>query len=134
MKDLETIDFIEQETGNSFVWGSNDCNTFVLKYVDQVHGMDLLKKAYKKYKTKKGAISFQAKYPLPISEAIIKEGAVKIPSGMARMGDLLVKQDKGFERCHICLGTKIASVPEDQETQIQSIKDFNIFDWGIRVI
>jgi|TARA_R110000824_G_C15214038_1_gene676938 hypothetical protein len=133
MKDLETVEFVETEMGNIFSWGKNDCNTLTLKYLDTVWGMNLHKEAYNKYKTKKGAISFQAKYPLSLSDLIIKEGAIKIPCTMSRMGDILIKQDVGFERSHICLGTKIVSVPENLETQIQNINDFNVFDWALRV-
>ena len=133
MKDLETIAFVEAERLQPFKWGKNDCNTFVLKYLDKVWGRDLLKEAYGKYDNKQDAVIFQSEYPNMISDAIIETGAVKIPPGLAKMGDILVVDFKLFELCHLCLGSKVASVPEDGMTQVSRIEDFVVFDWALRI-
>ena len=44
MKDKETIAFVEKELDKPFAWGTNDCNTIVLKYIDEVHIHDVIPK------------------------------------------------------------------------------------------
>ena len=133
MKDLETINYVESEKGNSFQWGSNDCNIFILKYLDTVWGRDLLKEAYKKYNDKESAVEFQGEYTHTISKAIIKTGATRIPPSFARMGDILVIDFGIYELCHLCLGNSFASVPEDGKTEITRLDDLKAFDWALRI-
>ena len=54
--------FIEPKFNEQFAWGSNDCNTLILEYLDFMLGTETLKIAYKKYHTKFGAMKFQKKY------------------------------------------------------------------------
>ena len=105
MRDIETIAFVEAEKGKPFKWGSNDCNIFILKYLDTVWGRDLLKECYGKYDSKESAVEFQQNYPLMISDAIVETGATKIPPSLAKTGDLLVIDFKLFQLCNLCLGT-----------------------------
>ena len=133
MRDLATIAFVEAELTTPFQWGINDCNTFVLKYLDTVWERDLLKECYGKYTTKEEAVTFQQEYPQMISDAIIETGATKIPPGLARNGDILVINFGLFELCHLCLGSKGASVPEDGFTQLFRINEFDKFDWAVRI-
>tara|TARA_R100000963_G_scaffold22286_1_gene15538 strand:+ start:79 stop:477 length:399 start_codon:yes stop_codon:yes gene_type:complete len=127
------INFTEKELHTPFQWSVNDCNTLILQYLDEVYNKDVLKIAYKKYKTKKGAIGFQKKYPRTLSEVCIDEGAVKINSFKARSGDILVVCGKDFELGHICLGAKVLSVPENTQTEILPITDFGLFHYGLRI-
>ena len=113
MKDLETIAFAQKELDTPFAWGTNDCNTLVLKYLDEVWGNDVQSMIYGKYKT--------------------KIGAIRLPPKLARTGDILIVHTKGFEMGHICLGTKILSVIEDSKTSITRIDGFDFFNWALRV-
>ena len=133
MRDIETIAFVEAEKGKPFKWGINDCNTFVLSYLDTVWGRDLLKECYGKYDSKESAVEFQQNYPLMISDAIVETGAIKIPPSLAKTGDLLVIDFKLFQLCNLCLGTNGASVEEDKQTDIFRIKEFSAFDWALRI-
>ena len=38
--------YIESKLNEPFVWGTNDCNTFIVEYFDKVLGTDLLKIIY----------------------------------------------------------------------------------------
>jgi len=134
MKDLETIDFAHKELGKPFAWGTNDCNTLVLQYIDEVLQKDVLKKIYGKYKTKRGAIGFNKKQPYTFSDGIIKElNAVKLPPKMARTGDILIVSNKAFELGHICVGTSVLSVLEDHHTLMLRINDFDDYNWALRI-
>jgi len=133
MMDLETIAFVEKEKYKPFSWGVNDCHTLVLKYLDEVWGKDVHKEVFKKYNTKKEAVSYRKEYPESLSDGIIKAGATKIPPKMARMGDLLIVDHKLFQLAHICLGSQIVSVFEGSCTTIFKIVDFTLFDWALRI-
>lgn len=132
MKDLDTIKFIERERLTPYQWGINDCNTLVLQYMDEVFNTKLLHKVYGKYRTKVGAIRFQKKFPFTLSEYLINAGCKKINPHKAVMGDLLIIDKGVYELGFICLGSKVASVPEDLTTDIAKIPSFNEFDWGLR--
>ena len=134
MKDKETIAFVEKELDKPFAWGTNDCNTIVLKYIDEVLGHDVLHKIYGKYRTKLGAIRFNRKQNYTFSDGIIEElGAVKLPPKMARTGDILVVSDEGYELCQICLGNQYLSVLENSSTITGKIYDFSFYDWALRI-
>jgi len=134
MKDLESIAFAEKELHTPFAWGKNDCNTLVLKYIDEVLGKDVLNKIYGKYTTKIGAVKFNKKQKYTFSEGIIEElGAVKLPPKLARTGDILIVHSGVYEMGHICLGSQCLSVLEDGSTATAKISDFSIYDWALRI-
>ncbi len=134
MKDLETIAFAQKELDTPFAWGTNDCNTLVLKYLDEVWGNDVLSMIYGKYKTKIGAVKFNKKQKYTFTDGIVEElGAIRLPPKLARTGDILIVHTKGFEMGHICLGTKILSVIEDCKTSITRIDGFDFFNWALRI-
>ena len=86
--------FIEPKFNEKFAWGSNDCNTLILEYLDYMLGTETLKIAYKKYHTKFGAMRFQKKYQQRVSEKCLELGLTAINPTQARHGDILIK--KGF--------------------------------------
>tara|TARA_R110002020_G_scaffold184477_8_gene381481 strand:- start:521 stop:925 length:405 start_codon:yes stop_codon:yes gene_type:complete len=133
MRDNETIQFAQKQLGKSFAWGTNDCNTLVCKYIDEVWGKDTLKIPFQNYNNKTGAIRFQKNYPKSLTEVIIDAGATKISSKLATVGDILIVDRKYFQLGHICLGTNFLSVPENQKTAITRLLDFSIFDWALRI-
>ena len=120
MKDLETIAFVQKELDTPFAWGTNDCNTLVLKYLDEVWGKDVLSMIYGKYKTKTGAIKFNAKQKYTFTDGIIEElDAVRLPPKLARTGDIT--------------GTSVLSVPEEGKTSMVKIIDFSFYNWALRI-
>jgi len=134
MKDLETIAFVQKELDTPFAWGTNDCNTLVLKYLDEVWGKDVLSMIYGKYKTKTGAIKFNAKQKYTFTDGIIEElDAVRLPPKLARTGDILIVHSKGYEMGHICTGTSVLSVPEEGKTSMIKIIDFSFYNWALRI-
>ena len=134
MKDLETIAFAQKELNTPFAWGTNDCNTLVLKYLDEVWGNNVLGMIYGKYKTKIGAVKFNKKQKYTFTDGIVEElGAIRLPPKLARTGDILIVHSKGFEMGHICLGSQIVSVLEGSCTTTLKIVDFAIFDWALRI-
>ena len=127
-------EYIETQLGQPFAWGTNDCNTFILDYFDKVFGTDLLKIIYKKYSSKEGAIKFQKKFGQRISGRCLQLGLVEHHPSKAIFGDILVKHNADWDSCHICIGSKIASVDETIGTAIIPINDFNDFDTAYRFI
>lgn len=124
--------FIESKLGEPFAWGTNDCNTFIIEFFDKVFGTDLLKIIYKKYSSKAGAIEFQKKFGQRISGRCLELGMQQYHPTKAIFGDILVKHNKNWDSCHICIGSKIASIDEEVGTAILPIPDFNIFDSAYR--
>ena len=134
MKDIETIEFAQKELNTPFAWGTNDCNTLVLKYLDEVWGKDVLHMIYGKYKTKIGAVKFNKKQKYSFTDGIVEElGATRLPPKLARTGDILIVHDEAFEMGHICMGTNVLSVPEDGKTSISKVLDFGFYNWSIRI-
>ena len=127
-------EYIETQLGQPFAWGTNDCNTFILDYFDKVFGTDLLKIIYKKYSSKEGAIEFQKKFGQRISGRCLQLGLAEHHPTKAIFGDILVKHNVDWDSCHICIGSKMASVDEDIGTAIIPINDFNDFDTAYRFI
>ena len=99
--------YIESKLNEPFSWGTNDCNTFIVEYFDKVLGTDLLKIIYK--------LGMQEYHP---TKAIF--------------GDILVKHNENWDSCHICIGSKMASVDEKVGTAILPIYNFNDFDAAYR--
>jgi hypothetical protein len=101
---IKANNYIESKLGKPFAWGTNDCNTFIVGYFDAVLGTDLLKIIYKKYTTKLGAT----------------------------FGDILIKKNENWDSCHICIGSKIASIDENIGTAIMRINNFKDFDFAYK--
>lgn len=125
--------YIESKLEQPFAWGTNDCNTFIVEYFDKVLGTDLLKIIYKKYSDKEGAIEFQKKFGQRISGRCLQLGFVEYHPTKAIFGDILVKHNDNWDSCHICIGSKMASVDETIGTAILPIADFNFFDSAYRL-
>jgi len=125
--------FIEPKLNKQFSWGENDCNTLVLEYLDYMLGTDTLNIAYQKYHTKFGAMRFQKEYQQTISEKCKELGLIELNPIKARHGDILIKHDKRWDMCHICIGTKIISIDETVGVNAVSVNDFDIFDIGYRL-
>ncbi|QDP48589.1 MAG: hypothetical protein Unbinned4234contig1002_15 [Prokaryotic dsDNA virus sp.] len=132
MKELEIIKFAEKEYKTPFKWGVNDCNTLILKFLDEIYGWDVLDIAFERYSNRKEAIKLQKELPT-LTEVCLNNGARKIPPSRARMGDILIISKRYFELGHICLGSKVLSVIEEEISDMAFIPSFNDFDWGLRV-
>jgi hypothetical protein len=124
--------YIESKLNEPFAWGTNDCNTFIVEYFDKVLGTDLLKIIYKKYSDKEGAIEFQKKFGQRISGRCLQLGMTKHHPTQAIFGDVLVKHSVNWDSCHICIGSKMASVDEYVGTTIMPIYDFNFYSSAYR--
>ena len=125
--------FIEPKFNEKFAWGSNDCNTLILEYLDYMLGTETLKIAYKKYHTKFGAMKFQKKYQQRVSEKCLELGLTAINPTQARHGDILIKTDPRWDMCHLSMGTKFISIDEVVGVSAVPIPDFNIFDKAFRL-
>tara|TARA_R100000234_G_C4945368_1_gene154840 strand:+ start:347 stop:766 length:420 start_codon:yes stop_codon:yes gene_type:complete len=126
--------FLESKMGEPFVWGTNDCNTFILEYLDKIIGSKVHEIAYKKYDTEFGAVKFQKKYGQTVSEKCLELGLIKISPSKSTFGDILVKHNENWDSCHICIGSKIISVDEGVGVVALPIPDFNFFDSAYRVV
>ena len=124
--------YIESKLGKPFAWGTNDCNTFIVGYFDAVLGTDLLKIIYKKYTTKLGAIRFQKKFGQRISGRCLELGMTEHHPTKATFGDILIKKNENWDSCHICIGSKIASIDENIGTAIMRINNFEDFDFAYK--
>tara|TARA_E500000331_G_scaffold276573_1_gene269124 strand:- start:1 stop:411 length:411 start_codon:yes stop_codon:yes gene_type:complete len=132
MIDSKIHKYIERERSRPFIWGQNDCNTFVLKFLDRIHNLDLEQSIKGKYKTEFGAIKFQKKFGQYLSEYLINNGGRKILPTMAVTGDILIIKKGVYELGHICLGHLIAGCLENKSISIGRIQDFKKFDLAIR--
>jgi hypothetical protein len=119
--------YIQAQIGKPFVWGQNDCNTFVLKMVDHFQGTDYADDVVGQYSTKLGALRFAKRIGtlrdyLPLQ---------KIPRNHAQTGDLILVKDKLFDRAHICTGSKVISVIENSITTQMPMVEGDVYRWRL---
>ena len=130
---LKVAKYIENKLGEPFIWGENDCNTFIVEYFDKMLNTNLLKIIYKKYSTKSEAIKFQKKFGQRISARCLELGLKQFHPTNAIYGDILVKHNENWDSCHICVGNKVASIDENEGTFITPISSFFLFDHAYRI-
>ena len=132
MIDNKIHQYIQKERSKPFVWGSRDCNTFVLNFIDSIYNLDLEKKVKGKYKTEFGAIKFQKNFGQYLSEYLISNGGKKILPTQATIGDILIIKKGVYELGDICLGALVAGCLEHESIVIGRVQDFNTFDFAVR--
>tara|TARA_A100001201_G_scaffold21896_4_gene24484 strand:- start:863 stop:1279 length:417 start_codon:yes stop_codon:yes gene_type:complete len=130
---LKAANYIENKLGKPFIWGQNDCNTFIVEYFDKMLNTNLLEIIYKKYSTKAEAIKFQKEFGQRISGRCLELGLKEFHPANAIYGDILVKHNENWDSCHICVGNKIASIDEKEGTFITPISSFFLFDHAYRI-
>ena len=77
-------------------------------------------------------MKFQKEFAQRISGRCLELGMKEYHPSKAIFGDILVKHNENWDSCHICIGSKMASVDEQIGTAILPISDFNDFDSAYR--
>jgi hypothetical protein len=97
-----------------FGWGSWDCNTFVLAWLDRMAGTDYLSQYQGKYSDLESARAFQETHGRTLFRVCLDAGLMEVPGGarFAQPGDVLLVDDPGepWRRGHVCGGTNFASI------------------------
>lgn len=104
-------DFIEDRRNKPFQWGQNDCCLFVADWILLCTGVDFAKDARGTYSTEFGAKRtltemFGENNPAELSDDRLE----KIPSQMAKRGDIVALQIDGVYSLGICVGAKAAFI------------------------
>ena len=107
------LELIIEETKNKekFIFGKNDCVTFVINSIESITGKKVFDKKYKTLKDAKKIIkSLKSKYLLDIALKIAKENNFKvIDIDKAQKGDVFYYLDKTDLEgtLGICIGEKV---------------------------
>lgn len=94
--------YIEGRRERPFCWGSNDCALFAADAVEAITG-ETLGKAWRKYKTAKGAAQI-IKRAGGMRGLAEKAGLVEKPVGLAQRGDVVLVAVEGRETFGIVAG------------------------------
>lgn len=103
-----------QVAGVRFGWGTWDCNTFVLAWIDRMAGTNYLGMYQGKYTDIATARAFQEAHGFTLWGVCCEAGLVAVPGGarFAQPGDVLLVCDPGepWMRGHVCGGPSFASI------------------------
>ncbi len=106
-EDIKLLAWVNTQIGLPFVKSETDCNILALKTYDIYKGTDLTSKFFGKYKTyTKGKKLAVAELGFGRFANFLEENATEIPVHQVSIGDILVKKQRGYDACTICLGNK----------------------------
>lgn len=117
---LET--FLTQISGNEFEWGWNDCNTFIVRYVDWIKGTNIYGEVKGKYWDAKTAFRFTRDYK-KLDAGLAEQGFEQVED--LQDGDIVTFVKNGFVCGHIYAYNRMHSM--DIESGYMSIPS-NIVD------
>jgi len=104
----QLLKYLDGLDGQPFVWGSLDCHTFVMRWVDQVAGTDICAGVVGCYGTAQAARDFLKGYGRTLVEVLEGAGCELVPEGeLLEPGDVLLAPDlsEPWERSHLYLGS-----------------------------
>ena len=127
MNEIAFHNYIQSQIGKPFKWGYNDCNTFILKMVDNFYGTDYAVDIVGQYDSKSSALRFAKRIGTLRDYLPLK----KIPRKHAQTGDLILVKDKVFDMAHVCMGSKMVSVDETMGVVQMPIVDGDIYRWRL---
>lgn len=127
-----------ERLGSPFAWGSMDCNTLALEFLDLLTGGDLRSEVAGRYATELGAVRFWRRFRLRwISGLADAYGAVEVPRGFVATGDFIIVELDRFQSAHVCHtpGRIVAADPEHgvHERRLSASDPFRAFRlpaWG----
>jgi hypothetical protein len=96
-----------------FDWGLWDCNTFVSRWVDKLHGAKSSDEIIGKYSTALQAARFYKRY-IPYSEYLGRWGYEKTLDTW-QSGDIVIEPNKLWASAHIVYGNYIYSMHPKQD-------------------
>lgn len=108
VKDLEL--FLTQQSDLNFEWGWNDCNTFIVKYVDWVKGTNIISEVKGKYWDARSAFRFTRDYK-KLDAGLEEQGFEQADE--LQDGDIVTFAKNGFVCGHIYAYNRMHSMDTD---------------------
>lgn len=91
--------YLWQQRSRDFAWGVNDCNTFVVDWIDRITGHDRRSEIAGQYSDAGSALRFQRRYT-PAPEYLASEGFQRVED-LPRTGDVVLVPKQGFWAAHL---------------------------------
>ena len=94
--------------GKCFQWGSRDCNTIILDWLNMATGDNSIKEIRGRYESRAGAIRYQLQYGRDLPKIIKDAGGYYIPRNRVTVGDIILTKETGapWECGHLVLGSR----------------------------
>jgi len=124
----DVVKFLDCYHGVEFVWGVNDCATFIASYLLDATGEDYSVLAPFNWKTKAQAVRFVKEGGKGVSEILDAVPHSTIASlQLAKTGDIVVLSQNGWDTAGVLISNKVAWFTEKSGLKISPIvpEDFN---------
>ena len=115
---------------NEFKWGWNDCNTFIVKYVDLVKGSNIITEVRGKYWDARSAFRFTRDYK-KLDAGLIEAGFVRVEE--SQDGDIITYEKNGFVCGHIYAFNRVHSMDPDNGYMSVPIDRVNTNDPKLKI-
>ena len=102
--------FLIQHRHGEFEWGQNDCNTFIVEYVDFLKGSSIIKEVRGKYFNARSAFVFVKNYKA-LDVGLQEAGFVEVET--PQNGDVITYKRQGFVCWHIVGFNRVHSIDEN---------------------
>jgi hypothetical protein len=102
--------YLTQHSNQPFDWGWNDCNTFIVEYVDFVKGTRIINEVKGKYWDAKSAFRFTRDYK-KLDAGLAEAGFVEVEE--LEDGDIVTYENRGFVCGHIYAYKRMHSMDVD---------------------
>lgn len=105
-KEVALIDWANGQVGLPFKKGETDCNILTLSVFDIYRDTEHMQKIYKKYSTYiAGSKLAKEEFGVDRISKFLDKEAERIPVELVTAGDILVKCERRYDACTICLGS-----------------------------
>ena len=102
--------YLVQQANMEFQWGWNDCNTFIVEYVDYVKGTRIIDEVKGKYWDARSAFRFTRDYK-KLDAGLAEAGFVEAET--LEDGDIVTYENRGFVCGHIYAYDRMHSMDVD---------------------
>ena len=118
----------QQQT--EFNWGWNDCNTFIVKYVDLVKGTKIINEVRGKYWDARSAFRFTRDYK-KLDAGLEEQGFVQADE--LQDGDIITYEKLGFVCGHIYAFNRVHSMDMDSGYMSIPVDNINLNDPYLKI-
>lgn len=129
--EIDLIHILDRAGSQPFAWGTNDCNTLALEWLDRLQGSQWLKRVKGTYNDLRGAIRVAKSLPR-WTDGLIEEGWTEIKKEQATIGDLAVVSGKSYDIIYIVEGSTVIGLVEDGEIVRKPIDTLEARFFGLR--
>jgi len=122
--------YVLRFTTNKFEWGHNDCNTFIVEYVDWIKGTEIIKEVRGKYWDARSAFKFTRDYK-KLDAGLEEQGFTQAEE--LQDGDIVTYEKNGFVCGHIYAYSRMHSMDTDNGYMSVPVDRVNMNDPKLKI-